>query len=169
MSLNLTDKRFGKLVGVRRVANIGIHAGWLFQCDCGGTLVARGAFMGLTYRSSPNDCGCVKRARIASRAKAKDEARQAAAQKRVERKEARRAAVIAAMVERGESERNAKRRANRMSRQRMCQIILQAAGLCSYCGQPRGRSITFCDTCLVRANERERTRLGRKTRYKAKA
>lgn len=57
VALNLTDKKYGRLTGVRRVENMhGYHqARWLFMCDCGKEVVTFG--FNVTHGRTMS-CGC---------------------------------------------------------------------------------------------------------------
>lgn len=39
--IDLTGQRFGELIAVHRVPNIGIHTAWLCKCSCGKTTIIK--------------------------------------------------------------------------------------------------------------------------------
>ncbi len=57
-TVEMTGKRFGRLVVIERNGSIGLCAAWLCRCDCGNTLTVSGA---LLRRESVKSCGCLKR------------------------------------------------------------------------------------------------------------
>ena len=60
--LDLTGKRFGLLVAVEPVENIGRRTAWRCRCDCGGEVVAKTVHL---RAGKVRSCGCVKEARSA--------------------------------------------------------------------------------------------------------
>ena len=58
MPLDLTNKRFGYLVLIKRAPNKGTRTAWLCQCDCGETVVR--ALQDL-QRGDTVSCGCRRR------------------------------------------------------------------------------------------------------------
>jgi hypothetical protein len=57
-ALELTGKRFGRLVIGERAENIGRHVMWWAQCDCGLKTVVRGAHL---VAGRIKSCGCYRR------------------------------------------------------------------------------------------------------------
>lgn len=55
--VDLTGQRFGRLVALKRVANIGFNAGWLVQCDCGNALHVDSSKLRTGHTRS---CGCLR-------------------------------------------------------------------------------------------------------------
>ena len=57
-TIDMTGKRFGRLIGVSRTGsdNEGL-ALWLFKCDCGGQVVATGSRV---KRGRTQSCGCMR-------------------------------------------------------------------------------------------------------------
>lgn len=53
--IDLTGKRFGKLVVVSRAENIGREVAWNCKCDCGNETIVRGNCL---RRGSTKSCGC---------------------------------------------------------------------------------------------------------------
>lgn len=62
--------------------------------------------------------------------------------------------LVAILVAQGVSPREARARANRISRQRIYQLIHQAEGRCAACGQPRERLAHHCDRCAEKNRKR---------------
>lgn len=57
--IDLTGQRFGRLTVVGRAENAkNGTAQWLCQCDCGGTIIARG---GNLCRGGTRSCGCLRK------------------------------------------------------------------------------------------------------------
>ena len=52
---NLIDKTFGRLTGIRRVANSGHHTRWLWKCECGEETIAAADKVKSGHTIS---CGC---------------------------------------------------------------------------------------------------------------
>jgi hypothetical protein len=56
--INLTGKRFSRLVVIKRAAkNLGQKVAWLCKCDCGNTQVVRGSDLKMGKHRS---CGCLQ-------------------------------------------------------------------------------------------------------------
>lgn len=53
-----TGNRYGRLVVIERVKNIGSSAAWLCRCDCGNETIVRG---GGLRKGSTRSCGCLRR------------------------------------------------------------------------------------------------------------
>lgn len=56
--IDLTGQRFGRLVVLRRVANLGKQPRWLCRCDCGTETEAAG---GNLRDGNVQSCGCLRR------------------------------------------------------------------------------------------------------------
>jgi hypothetical protein len=56
--LDLTEKRFGRLVALRRAASQGRRTVWLFLCDCGNKIEKQ---IDPVVAGRVNSCGCKKR------------------------------------------------------------------------------------------------------------
>jgi hypothetical protein len=54
--IDLTNKRFTRLVVIRRVKNRGKHPYWLAKCDCGNSTTARGNHL---RAGDVQSCGCI--------------------------------------------------------------------------------------------------------------
>src|SRR5580765_5944213 len=62
MLIDLTGKRFGRLLVLKRVANVGPHARWECRCDCKKQTIV----YGLSLRcGDTKSCGCLMRERAA--------------------------------------------------------------------------------------------------------
>ena len=53
--IDLTGKRFGRLVVIERSDKIGSHPMWLCECDCGNRVIVDGANLRTNHTKS---CGC---------------------------------------------------------------------------------------------------------------
>lgn len=56
--VDLVGQRFGRLLVVERVDNIGTQAGWLARCDCGQSTIVRGHKL---RSGATRSCGCLHR------------------------------------------------------------------------------------------------------------
>ena len=56
-AIDMIGKRFGRLLVIERVDNIGLEAGWKCICDCGNELVSRGSSL---RNGSTLSCGCYR-------------------------------------------------------------------------------------------------------------
>lgn len=66
--IDLTGRRFERLLVVARAPNLGKHAAWTCACDCGQRRVIRG--IALT-RGQTRSCGCLRREHMASLGKSR--------------------------------------------------------------------------------------------------
>lgn len=57
VTVDLTGRRFGRLVVVRQIGTKHGHSHWLCQCDCGATSKAISSNLG---RGSTRSCGCLR-------------------------------------------------------------------------------------------------------------
>lgn len=55
--IDLTGQRFGRLVAVNRIGNIGANAGWLLECDCGNSVRVDSSKLRTGHTRS---CGCLR-------------------------------------------------------------------------------------------------------------
>lgn len=55
--VDLTGKRFGKLIVIERAGSKCGHAAWLCQCDCGNQIIA----VGNNLQKRTNSCGCYQK------------------------------------------------------------------------------------------------------------
>lgn len=60
----MSGRRYGRLVVLRRVPNMGTASAWECVCDCGKTHIARGNAL---RRGGVNSCGCLQRELFARR------------------------------------------------------------------------------------------------------
>lgn len=56
--VDMTGRRFGRLVGIEYAYRKGGHAHWLFACDCGNETIASGAAV---RKGNTSSCGCLHR------------------------------------------------------------------------------------------------------------
>lgn len=56
--VDLTGKRFGRLVVVERAPNIGRYTAWRCVCDCGNEIVTKGNSL---QQGKTQSCGCIWR------------------------------------------------------------------------------------------------------------
>jgi hypothetical protein len=62
--VDLTGRRFGRLVVIGRAANKGRDAAWACNCDCGASLAVRGQAL---RTSNTRSCGCLHREQLVAR------------------------------------------------------------------------------------------------------
>lgn len=55
--IDLSGQRFGRLIAVKRVDNIGNNAAWLCKCDCGNDTIVRASYLRF---GSTKSCGCAR-------------------------------------------------------------------------------------------------------------
>ena len=63
-AIDMIGKRFGRLIVLERVENIGDQAAWKCLCDCGNELISRGSSL---RRGDTVSCGCHRRELSAER------------------------------------------------------------------------------------------------------
>lgn len=56
--IDLTGKRFGRLIVVKRAENIGKKTAWVCQCDCGNKIIVIGSNLKSGHTQS---CGCISK------------------------------------------------------------------------------------------------------------
>jgi hypothetical protein len=57
--IDITGKRFGRLVAVKRSGHKGRITAWLCKCDCGNSVVVRTT--SLTCENHTRSCGCLQK------------------------------------------------------------------------------------------------------------
>lgn len=60
IALDITDKKFGLLTGVKKLPSLGRYACWQFKCDCGNLVESK---LRNVTKGKKTNCGCVKEIR----------------------------------------------------------------------------------------------------------